>query len=129
MPTNRKSPLRILLVDDDDAVRKVIKRVLERMGHAVRACASAADAYRQCDDWVEVAMIDLNLGGGRQDGWTLLERCRSSRPAAYYVLTSGARPELPRPERGGPFFLKKPFSRPELTALLDQARLELSRKR
>ncbi|MBX2810951.1 MAG: response regulator [Myxococcales bacterium] len=119
-------PLRILVVDDDDAVRGVIKRVLERLGHQVEACASASEAEARCNCSTDVAMIDLHLGDNGEDGWAVLERCKLRYPKTCFILTSGARPDLPHPAHGGPLFLRKPFSRAELVNLLETVRAKLA---
>lgn len=38
------TPARVLLVEDDEVLRPLLRRALERGGHAVHACASAASA-------------------------------------------------------------------------------------
>lgn len=119
-------PLRILLVDDDDAVRGVIERVLVRLGHAVRSCASSEEARAASAEPFEVAVVDLNLGHGGDDGWALLEQLRRGQPEACFVLTSGARPPLRQAESSETLFLKKPFSRGDLVDLLETARARLS---
>lgn len=113
--------LRILLVDDDDAVRGVIKRILERLGHRVHACASAAEADASWSDAVQVAMIDLNLGEIGTNGLALIERAKRHYPATHFILTSGARPDLSLCGGDGLQFLKKPFSRDELIQVLKNA--------
>jgi CheY-like chemotaxis protein len=116
--------LRILLVDDDDAVRGVISRVLVRLGHEVACCSSAAEAT-ELPHVFDVALVDLNLGSGEGGGHELVETLRARCPKACFVLTSGARPDLVPPEEGGPLFLEKPFSRGELVELLERARRRL----
>ncbi len=118
------SPLEVLLVEDDDAVRGVVLRVLTRLGHRVRCCATVDEAL-DADTVFQLALVDLNLGRGG-DGLGLLETLRCQRPKACLALTSGERPNLPDPNDGGPLFLKKPFSKEDLVQLLDQAREKLA---
>lgn len=120
--------LAILVVDDDDAVRGVVVRVLRRLGHAVEACASAREAEASTYGY-NMAMVDLNLGAGQENGYDLLERLRERKPEASYVLTSGSKPTLPGPDRGGPLFLQKPFSRGDLVELLARVSEELEKRR
>src|SRR4051794_14642462 len=40
-------PVRVVLVDDDDAVRNALRRVLEHRGYQVVACRSGAEALQQ----------------------------------------------------------------------------------
>ena len=39
---------KLLVVDDDPAVQKALKRLLEANGYAVTACGSGAEALRLC---------------------------------------------------------------------------------
>ena len=117
-------PLCVLL---DDAVRGVIDRVLRRLGHRVLSCASAEDARRISAQGFQVALVDLNLGQEPEEGRALIDQLQALEPRACMVLTSGSRPALPDPEDGGPLFLKKPFSRGDLVALLDTAQEKLAR--
>lgn len=120
--------LSILVVDDDDAVRGVVVRVLRRLGHGVESCASAEEAETSGYAY-DMAMVDLNLGAGGGNGYLLLERLRERRPGSSYVLTSGSQPDLPGPERGGPLFLQKPFSRGDLVELIATVIEELEQRR
>ena len=47
-PEIAMAPGRILVVDDDEAVRRVFAEVLRLEGYAVQTAASAADALRAC---------------------------------------------------------------------------------
>lgn len=116
-PRLPKGNMHILLVEDDPAVRGVVKRVLTRMGHTVTPCAGPDDV-EGCEGF-DLALVDLNLGESEGDGLRLLLRLRDRWPQAGFILTSGARPSLPRPDEGGPHFLRKPFSRHELAELIE----------
>jgi PAS domain S-box-containing protein len=67
--------LRILIVDDEPAIRLVSQRYLERLGHAVDAVADGESALRHIDrlDY-DVIVSDLRMPG--LDGRELLERLR-----------------------------------------------------
>lgn len=128
--TTEVSPtsLRILLVDDDDAVRGVIMRVLCRLGHEVSPCASAEETEPYGGASHEIAIVDLNLGHGGNDGLDLLRRLKAELVAQCFVLISGAQPPPPTAELEGVLFLKKPFSRGDLADVIEQAKSRLSRR-
>lgn len=53
---------RILLVDDDDQVRDVLGRLLERRGYAVHTASGADSAYALLSEQaVDAVVIDLNM--------------------------------------------------------------------
>jgi len=79
---------RILIAEDDDAVRAVAVRILERAGYQVLAVddgdAAVATAHRES---FEVAILDMVMPGPpcRQ----VLERIRAVKPEAPLLLASG----------------------------------------
>jgi CheY-like chemotaxis protein len=48
---------RILIVDDDAAIRRVFSEVLRREGYAVQTAASAAEALREVSKWNPDAIL------------------------------------------------------------------------
>lgn len=63
-PTAQPEPLvgRVLTVDDDDGVRRLVAKVLRSLGHTVTAAASVDEALeRFTRDAFDVALIDLNM--------------------------------------------------------------------
>ncbi len=74
-PTPPSRPLRILVVDDEDAVRRVSLRYLERLGHRVDAVADGEEALRSLDRAeYDVILSDLRMPG--LDGEELLRHLR-----------------------------------------------------
>jgi two-component system, LuxR family, response regulator FixJ len=74
------------VVDDDDDVRKALSRLLQAMGHDVRAFASAED-FEAETVVVDCAIVDVRLPG--LNGFELRERLRGRNAAAPVVLISG----------------------------------------
>lgn len=79
---------RVLLVDDDDAVRTAIQLLLQREGWDVTACSSVDDAERTfpltpCD----VVLSDLVMPG--KGGLELLNSLRQHDPRLAFVVMSG----------------------------------------
>jgi DNA-binding response OmpR family regulator len=108
---------RVLVVDDDELTRGVVREVLERAGHDVReACdgrAGLRDFYAATPDLVilDVEMPEL-------DGWSTLERVRELSDVPVLMLTARtAELERVRGLRGGADdYVVKPFGRQELAA-------------
>jgi len=85
---------RILAVDDDEAIRRLLFTILRRRGltvDAVRDGAEAIDRLQRC----AYALVLLDLMMPRVSGWEVLDyletRERANRPVVI-VLTAGAEP-------------------------------------
>ena len=78
----------ILLVDDDDAFRRVMAVELERAGFTVTSAASGGEALRAvADSQPQVVLLDLNLPD--MTGLQVLERLRAASPASEVILLTG----------------------------------------
>jgi len=107
----------VLVVDDDDSVREVLVRVLERAGFTVHAAPSgvAALALLNAHPDIEVLLTDFAMPG--MDGRELLERTHARYPGVRTILMSGytADEEIRRTlQETDTLFLAKPFSVPTL---------------
>jgi DNA-binding response OmpR family regulator len=106
---------RVLVVDDLDEVRAMIRRVLQADGYEVDDASSLAEARAMDPDRYDVLLVDANIGPDR--GIDLVTELQARDPAAArrcLVITGGAR-DLPE----GISCLHKPFGR---TQLLDAVR-------
>jgi DNA-binding response OmpR family regulator len=110
----------ILVVDDDDDIRGLLRSLLERAGHRVVEAADGRsglrELYRSKPDLVvlDVAMPEL-------DGWATLERIRDVSEVPVLMLTArDAELERVRGLRAGADdYLVKPFGRQELVARIE----------
>jgi DNA-binding response OmpR family regulator len=88
-PTERPVTHRVLLVDDDDAVRDMMSVTLERKGFDVVAAASVAEALRLITtESFDVLITDLHMPNPA-DGFTVVTAMRHSQPDALTLLVSG----------------------------------------
>ena len=88
-PTDRPPGYRVLLVDDDDAVRAMMSATLERKGFDVVAAASVTDALRFItNESFDVLITDLHMPDPG-DGFTVVTAMRHSQPHALTLLVSG----------------------------------------
>jgi CheY-like chemotaxis protein len=86
--TDAKRP-NALIVDDNDIVRTVVQRVLERCGALVTACGDGREA-RKLAKKREYDLVFLDLFLPYVDGWELLELFRSRSPKTKVAIISGA---------------------------------------
>ena len=120
----REGPARkVLLVDDEDSLRKVLKDLLERDGYEVSEARDGVQALDQVDRvGPDIIVLDLNLPA--LDGYGVLSQLRS-RPATagipVIVLTAKGDEdnEVRVFELGADDFLQKPFRARALSARLE----------
>jgi signal transduction histidine kinase/ActR/RegA family two-component response regulator len=118
--------MRVLLVEDDNAVRTIFDRALQHRGLLVTACASADPAleWLASDTHFDVLVSDIMMPG--IDGVELARRARLLRPGLVTVLVSGYA-EMPlhrAADAQGVNFLSKPFSLSELMDAIAEVILE-----
>jgi two-component system nitrogen regulation response regulator NtrX len=78
----------ILIVDDEPAIRKALRDVLEDEGYRVRAVGSGADALRAvADDTPDLVFLDIWMP--HMDGLETLAELKRLRPEAPVVVISG----------------------------------------
>jgi len=114
--------VRILIVDDDAALLKVMGTYLSRLGYLVDACHSAAEAWALVRDGrrpYALALVDLNMSGMR--GGELTRLILDSNASTRVVVASGYPAGWYRadPLDGDRVsFLHKPFAPKELADAL-----------
>ena len=89
-PNHRRMPQRILLVDDNQAVRDIYREALEELGYDVTLAASGEEALQFAEHAVpEVALIDVHLP--TLNGYQLARALRARHPSSgiKLVLLSG----------------------------------------
>jgi type II secretory ATPase GspE/PulE/Tfp pilus assembly ATPase PilB-like protein/CheY-like chemotaxis protein len=113
----------VLLVEDEDQLRRVMKDLLERDGYTVAEARDGVQALDQVDRFApDVIILDLNLPG--LDGYSVLTQLRS-RPATrsipVVVLTAKGDEdnEVRVFELGASDFITKPFRAKALSARLE----------
>jgi len=91
-PTERPISHKVLLVDDDDAIRDMMTATLERKGFEVVAAANVMEALKLITTQTFDALItDLHMPNP-SDGFTVVSAMRHSLPNALTLLVQ----RLPR---------------------------------
>jgi|SRR3954447_2978799 len=110
-------PPHILVVDDEPAVRLLIRMNLERQGMAVAEAPDARQALKQIRQ-ARPDIVLLDLGLPDRDGLALLEDIRLESNVPIIVVTVRADPadELRGLDLGADDYVAKPFSPSELVA-------------
>lgn len=124
-PTANQLPRRILLVDDDDAVRDMMTLTLEQKNFEVIAAPSVSEALKLITtEQFDALITDLHMPNPG-DGFTVVSAMRHSQPNALILLVSGY-PDVPsamaaiqlEPDE----IIMKPFETGRLAELLDEKR-------
>ncbi len=109
------SPVRVLVVDDEPTLRRLLTRALEGAGFRAESASNGDEALSllgaagTCT--FRVVLIDLDLPP--RGGADLFRRLRSAHPATGVILTSGSAPPaalVRELEEARGVFLAKPFS-------------------
>jgi putative two-component system response regulator len=118
----------VLVIDDDEQIRRLIVRLLSPMGHTLEEAASAEEALEKLRAAPpDLVLVDMQLPG--RSGHDLLAEIRSdprTRLVPVVMITGAATHErkLKAIEAGVTDFIAKPFSPEELAARV-RALLEL----
>lgn len=124
----KKGQGRVLIVDDEDDLRRVANVILKRCGYDVIECDNGQDAVKIYHSLArtgtppDVVLMDLTLRGGMNGGETAAEILRYD-PEARLVVTSGSVNEdvqLSFLEKGFVGVLPKPYEAGELTQIVHQ---------
>ena len=110
--------MRLLLIEDDAALRLGLARQLEADGYRVDQAADGEDGLFQAREYpVDLAIVDLGLP--RLNGLTVVQRLRADgRTMPLLILTARGswQDKVVGLEAGADDYLVKPFEYPELAA-------------
>jgi two-component system KDP operon response regulator KdpE len=112
----------ILLVEDDDATRRMVSANLAAKGHDVRVAASGEEALILWEQRrPDLILLDLGLPG--MDGLGVLRRVRREATTPVVVLSARGeeRDKVEALDSGADDYLAKPFGMPELHARIRAA--------
>ncbi|HZR96360.1 MAG TPA: response regulator transcription factor [Gaiellaceae bacterium] len=108
---------RVLVVDDDDDIRNLVRTLVERTGAVVRVAPNGREGLREFHAWrPDLVVLDVNMP--ELDGWNVLERIRDMSDVPVLMLTARG-DELERVrglQSGADDYVVKPFGKQELVA-------------
>ena len=117
---------RVLVVDDDPAIRAMVRKALERHGFAVDTANDGVEALTRLEAGAyDLLVLDLMMP--RLDGFGVLERLddaetsAGSRPPKILIMTAAAPSILQRlPQERVAAILTKPF---DIAVLIESAKM------
>jgi DNA-binding NtrC family response regulator len=113
---------RILVVDDEDSIRKRCVRLLSRQGyHVIGASSSTAalDLIQKEGGWFDLLLVDIRMPG--IDGIQLLEKVKAQRQSIQVIIMTGhatVETAVKAMKKGAYDYLSKPFEMEELLHLV-----------
>jgi CheY-like chemotaxis protein len=114
---------RILIVDDDRALRHVLASLLVDAGHAVDQAADGPEALKRLDEGgFDVVLLDVGLPG--MSGLDLLDHARAAAsPPLVIMMTADDTPAtlLAAVRRQAYRYLRKPFAPSAMVDVVDEA--------
>jgi DNA-binding NtrC family response regulator len=132
MPTTSRTPIRLLVVDDDEQMRRTLVGRFERKGIVVSSAGSGEQALEiAAKTRFDVAVLDLHLPG--INGVELLEKLKERQPdleALLLTAHSSVETAVAAMKKGAYDYLLKPFHLPELEVHIQKAyeKVQLSRR-
>jgi DNA-binding NtrC family response regulator len=83
------SQKRVLLVDDENAIRETLSAILRRYGLIVTAAATMADAFQEIHSKrFDLLLCDLNIER-KSDGLEVVREMRKTNPDCIVVILTG----------------------------------------
>ena len=113
----------ILVVDDEEGIRKILRQVLEYEGHEVRVASGGGEAIEAYAD-LRPDLVFMDVKMARMDGLEALDRIREHDPAACVVMISGhgnIETAVEATRRGAYDFLEKPLDTDRLLLTIRNA--------
>jgi two-component system KDP operon response regulator KdpE len=109
---------RILIIEDDPALRNSIRSILERDGHEARTAGDGAAGARELQTGGAWDVVLLDIGLPFVDGWEILQGLEGRRIPSVIVISArgGEQDKVRALDMGADDYLAKPFGADELLA-------------
>jgi len=123
---------RILVVDDDENIRKVLAKILEDEGYTVESVGTAKEAIEITKrKFYNLALIDIRLPD--MEGVKLLTKIRDTTPKMRKIIITGyptLRNAIEAVNKGADAYIVKPFDMDKaLNVIKEQLKKQLEEKR
>ncbi len=122
MSNSTQHKLRVLFVDDEAAIREVMRIELPRMGHDVTICEDGEAALAALETHTfDAAIIDLRMPG--LSGWDVVDHLKKVSPDTEFIISTGhgnMDEAIQAVRRGAYDFLPKPCKLFEIANVLQR---------
>lgn len=110
---------KILIIDDEFDIRRLLKESLEMEGYTALTAGNAAEAIQNLSGEIDLILLDVNMPD--RDGFSLCEIIREQVECPILFLTARIeeRDKINGLKAGGDDYITKPFSMDELTARIE----------
>jgi len=115
-------PARILIIDDDENVRKVLEMTLKANGYTVDAARDGKEAVEKSNrNFYNLALVDIRLPD--MDGTALLTAMRETTPKMVKIIVTGY-PSLENAieavNKNADGYIVKPFKTEQLLSMIEE---------
>lgn len=115
----------ILIVDDENDIRKLIKGILEDEGYGTRQAANSTDAYKEVGVRApDLMILDIWLQNSDHDGLEILKTVKKDNPHLPVIMISGhgtIETAVSAIKIGAYDFIEKPFKSDRLLLMIERA--------
>ncbi|MCX8117277.1 MAG: GAF domain-containing protein [Desulfobacterota bacterium] len=122
-PAGALRSARILVIDDEEAVRDVLSRMLQAKGHRVEVASGGEEGIERFKKQ-PFDLVFTDLGMPKISGWEVGKRLKELNPKIPVIMITGWGMELDRKkmtESGIDLIISKPFSFDQVTQLIHEA--------
>ena len=112
---------RVLIVDDEEAVRRISGEMLGQLGYEVLTASGAEEALGVLEQAADVELVITDLGLQGMDGVRLADAARKLKPGLRILYATGSGQLGPAANDGSPPVLAKPYSSGDLARKVQQA--------
>lgn len=106
------SKARVLVVDDEEPIRALLKRFLTGKGYPVETASSGEEAVQKAESFhPSFVLLDIHMSG--MDGLEVLKAVKQRAPETTVIMITGVQEELVAQEAirlGAYDYITKPFS-------------------
>ena len=122
--STNKTIERILIIDDDDQFRRMLRRILEDKGYAISEAASGEEGIlRFSEQQTDLIIVDIVMPG--KNGIETIVEIKEANPEAKFIVVSGGNwygleIEFDMAQALGAHALKKPFKQEAIIEAIEQ---------
>lgn len=128
---NKKKSMSVLIVDDEEMMRDLLKRILSRGGFEIITASSGNEALKKlATNQVDLVISDIKMPG--MDGFELLKEIRSNYPDLSVIMMTAFGDTYTVKDAlllGADEYVTKPFKSHEITLVVERVYWRILSKR